>query len=131
MRSAWLRNSALVGAGVILGAAGAWLGTPLWREAVMAVHHDAYAELVFKCDNAMREHLIAKQGAAIAPSRKTADELQRAELALLDCQDYDIYQKRLMQFGLSENELRLMRLKAIEARATTLLEVVKTHEIRY
>lgn len=131
MRSGLLRASGLVLAGVIIGALGAWLGAPVWREIVMRTTQSAYAELTFKCDNAMREHLIAKQAAVAAPERATIDELKRAELGLLDCQDYDIYQKRLIQYGLSENELRLMRLQAIEARATTLLEVVKTHEIRY
>ena len=131
MRLGLLRASGLVFAGVVVGASGAWLGAPLWREIVMRTHQHRYGELVFHCDNAMREHLIAKQAAVAEPTKVTVGELQRAELALLDCQDYDIYQKRLTQFGLTENELRLMRLKAIEARATTLLEVVKTHEIRY
>jgi predicted transglutaminase-like cysteine proteinase len=79
----------------------------------------------------MREHLIAKQIAIATPSEHTADGLRRAEIGLFDCQDYDIYQKRLMQLGLTENELSLMRLRAIEARADTLHEVVATHEIRY
>lgn len=131
MRSRLLRASAMLLVGAVLGAGGAWLATPLWREIVMRTNQDAYSELTFKCDNAMREHLIAKQAAVAAPDRASVDELRRTELGLLDCQDYDIYQKRLIQLGLSENELRLMRLQAIEARATTLLEVVKTHEIRY
>lgn len=131
MRWPSLRASALLLTGVGLGIGSAWLGAPLWREAVMRVSDEPYGELVFRCDNAMREHLIAKQVAVGEPSPKSAGELKAAEVALLDCQDYDIFQKRLMQFGLTENELSLMRLRAIEARADTLHEVVATHEIRY
>jgi len=125
------RASALLLTGAVLGATGAWLTPPIWREIVMRTHETSYAALVFRCDNAMREHLIAKQIAIATPSEHTADGLRRAEIGLFDCQDYDIYQKRLMQLGLTENELSLMRLRAIEARADTLHEVVATHEIRY
>lgn len=131
MRSVSWRTSGRYAATFFAGVIVALAAAPVWREIVMQATQAPYAELVFKCDNAMREQLIAKQVAIASPSAATASALQASELALLDCQDYDIYQKRLQQLGLRENELSLMRLKAIEERATTLHDVVDTHEIRY
>ena len=104
-------------AGVALG----WIAMPAWREGVMTYHQDAYGLLVEQCDGAMRDHFQAKRSL----------ELARAERGLVVCQDYDLYQKRLLQWGLRESELAQMRLEAIEARATDLEEVVEVHEIRF
>jgi len=113
------------------GLAMAWLAFPLWREGVMAVTQERYGELVYRCDTAMRDHFAARQEAAERPSRQAGLSLHSAEIALLDCQDYDLYQKRLMQWGLREAELSRMRLEAIEAKVGDLFEVVDTHEIRF
>ena len=115
----------LAGATLALGAA------PLWREAVMFANQERYGLLVEQCDGAMRDHFQAKIHAADAPSREAGLALASGEVGLIVCQDYDIYQKRLMQWGLRESELAQMRLKAIEARAVDLDEVVATHEIRF
>ena len=52
-------------------------------------------------------------------------------IALLACQDYDRFQKRLLRFGLTETDLSLMRLNAVEERGEDLTEAVRTHELRY
>ena len=132
MRLALPRNSWVThGAALLLGFAGAWLALPLWREAVMAAHQTRYGALVEQCDGAMRDHYQAKVRAADTPSRASGMALQASEVGLIICQDYDLYQKRLLQWGLREAELGQMRLKAIEARADDLEEVVSTHEIRF
>lgn len=116
---------------VATGALLAWGAAPLWREAVMLINQDSYGLLVEQCDGAMRDHYQAKIHAADAPSREAGLALQAGEVGLIVCQDYDIYQKRLLQWGLRESELAQMRLHAIEARAGDLDEVVATHEIRF
>lgn len=131
MRSALLRSSKLVVPAFLVGVLLSALGAPLWRELIMLVMQDRYGELVFKCDMAMREHMLAKQRLVETPSDGNVDLLEMAQLGLLDCQDYDLMRKRLIQFGLGENELSLMGLKAIEERAVTLQQVVEIHEIRY
>ena len=113
--------------GVFLGFA----GLPIWRSAIMAIYQDEYGQLVEQCDGAMRDHFQAKMTAANAPSQETGEALYSAEVGLLVCQDYDLYQKKLIQWGLREDELAQMRLRAIEERASDLVEVVTTHEIRY
>lgn len=102
----------------------------MWRTGVMHVFDAQYAELTYRCDSAMREHLIAQARLGEAPSETAAAHVGAAEIALLDCQDYDILQKELALLGLRENELSLMRLRAIEGRNGRLDEVVRIHEIR-
>jgi hypothetical protein len=130
MRSASLRNSlfvlALVALGVLIGV----LAAPLWRLALVALYQDQYGTLTYRCDAAMRAHYLAQAQAAAHPSIETADAQSAAALALIDCQDYDIMQKRLLALGLRENELGLMRLRAIEEDAEGLANVVDAHEIR-
>jgi hypothetical protein len=79
----------------------------------------------------MREHFQAKQSVQQINDPQAQSLLDAAEIGLIVCQDYDLTQKRLMQWGLREEELSQMRLKAIEARATDLKEVIETHEIQY
>jgi len=119
------------GAALLAGAVLAWLALPLWREAVMRWNQQRYGLLVEQCDGAMRGHYQAKQAAENAPDPEADRALAASEIGLIICQDYDLYQKELLQWGLSENELAQMRLRAIEARASDLDEVIETHAIRY
>lgn len=116
-----------VGVGVVL----AFVATPLWRSAVMAVAQDTYQELTYRCDSAMRSHLIAQMELSNRPSEEAISNLDAAEIALIDCQDYDLMRKNLKLWGLTDNELSLMSLRAIEAASTTMQQVVEIHEIRY
>lgn len=128
--SRWIKAATHFGA-LLLGIGLAWPAAPLWRGAVMAYHQDDYGLLVAQCDGAMRDHYQARQAVQISPSPNAQSAVQSAELGLTICQDYDIYQKHLQQWGLRENELSLMRLRAIEARASDLQDIVEIHEIRY
>ncbi|MCB1099387.1 MAG: TIGR03982 family His-Xaa-Ser system protein [Verrucomicrobiae bacterium] len=114
-----------------VGIAVAWLAMPLWRLAVMNIHQEEYGLLVQQCDGAMRDHYQARREAELRVEPDSQAIVQSAEMGLLICQDYDLYQKRLTQWGLRENELAQMRLRAIEARAGDLEEVIEIHEIRY
>jgi hypothetical protein len=127
LQASLLTHALALAAGVALG----WVGMPLWRQAVMAYHMADYGLLVEQCDTAMRDHYQAKRWLELAPSPDRVRELSSSELGLVVCQDYDLYQKRLQQWGLRESELAQMRLRAIEARATDLKEVVSIHEIRF
>ena len=68
---------------------------------------------------------------ASVPSKENVEALRSMEIGLISCQDYDLMRKRLMQWGLSENDLSEMSLVAIEQRAENLADVVQIHEIRY
>jgi hypothetical protein len=90
-----------------------------------------YKELVFKCDNAMRDHFIAKSQALGSPSEKSIRDLRAAEVGLLICHEYDVLRKKLINFGITENQLARLGLEAIEERARDVRSFVQSHEIRY
>lgn len=132
MRSRSVRNSvATHSLALLVGVALAWLVMPLWRSGIMAVHQSDYALLVEQCDLAMRDHFQAKRRIELSSAAESGPALEASEIGLIICQDYDMYQKWLMQWGLRESELAQMRLKAIEARASDLQDVVEIHEIRF
>lgn len=131
MRSASVRTSLLAGGMFAIGIITGIVAAPIWKIALMTYMQPSFASLTFKCDHAMREHLVAKQAVVETPSSQTVADVQAAEIALLDCQDYDLMRKRLKRWGLSENEVSEMSLIAIEERADSLPDVVRNHEIRY
>lgn len=114
-----------------LGVLAGQLVPPIWKTALIAASEAAYQEATYRCDRAMREHLIAKQQIFRDPGKDTVVELRATEVGLLDCQDYDMLRKRLIVWGLDDNDLSLMALKAIEAKAQDLQQVIEIHEIRY
>lgn len=103
----------------------------LWTWGVILVAEPAYQEATYRCDRAMREHLLARQKLAARPSPENAGNLEASEIALIACQDYDLLRKRLMLLGLDETALGYMALRAIEAKAKDLRDVIEIHEIRY
>lgn len=130
MRWVSWRNSGLLAVGFAIGVAATLTAGPVWRGALRWMHESRYAELTFKCDSAMRNHYVAGMSVANNPSDVSVSALKSAEVALIDCQDYDLLQKRLLDWGLTETDLSIMRLESIEADAKGLLDVIETHEIR-
>jgi hypothetical protein len=57
--------------------------------------------------------------------------LNSAEIGLIECHDYDVMRKRLISLGLTDNDLALMGLKAIEEKGTDVKTFVKIHELKY
>jgi hypothetical protein len=90
-----------------------------------------YADRMFKCDQAMREHYIAKQAVSLRPSASSVTNLEAAEVGLLDCHEYDKLRKRLLALGVSEPILSAIGLETIESKAYELREFVEIHEFRY
>ncbi|MGH1379167.1 MAG: TIGR03982 family His-Xaa-Ser system protein [Alphaproteobacteria bacterium] len=98
---------------------------------IKSVYAEKYTNLVFKCDQAMREHFISKQIVAQKPNKENANALMESEIALIDCQDYDMTRKKLLSFGLNESDLSELGLRAIEEKSEDIRKVVEIHEIRY
>lgn len=126
LRSDWIRYAAVFGIGVIIGQ----VIPPLWTWAVILIAEPAYQEATYKCDRAMRAHLLAKQKLESKSSPGNVSNLEAREIALIDCQDYDLLRKMLMLMGLDETALGYMALRAIEAKAKDLQDVIEIHEIR-
>lgn len=90
-----------------------------------------YKDLMFQCDNVMRDHFIAKSEVLISPSPQAIKKLHAAEVGLLTCHEYDVLRKKLISFGIDENELARIGLEVIEEQAKDVHSFVQTHEIRY
>ena len=97
----------------------------------VAVYGEEYKEMMFQCDHVMREHFIAKQLVLAAPTEETIRNLEAAEIGLTTCHDYDKLRKKMIGWGVKENELASLGLEAIEKRATDVRKFVEIHEIRY
>ncbi len=97
----------------------------------VAVYGDEYKEMMFQCDHVMREHFIAKQLVLATPTEETIRNLEAAEIGLTTCHDYDKLRKKMIGWGVKENELAFLGLEAIEKRATDVRKFVEIHEIRY
>ena len=56
-----------------------------------------YQELMFQCDNVMREHLIAKTR-VMAKTEKSLRQLDAAEMGLVTCHDARMRKKGIAEF---------------------------------
>lgn len=129
MLLAYQRTSFILG--TALGLLIAFAAEPLWQLGVMRLNQEKFGELTFDCDNSMRSHLLARQRLVGNPSDENVVALKSAEIGLIDCQNYDLMRKRLIRWGLTNNELSEMSLLAIEAKGQDLRDVIRIHEIRY
>jgi hypothetical protein len=94
-------------------------------------YRDQYKELMFKCDNVMRDQFIAKRRVLSAPSDEAIRTLHASDVGLSTCHDYDVLRKRLIAWGVTENDLAKLGLEAIEERGKDVRFFVENHEIRY
>jgi hypothetical protein len=111
-----------------VGLATKYIAVPYFAE---IVYKEDYKKLVFACDNVMRDHLIAKNRVNVDKSEESIKQLHSAEVGLLTCDDYDKLRKKMMIFGINEENLSMIGIEAIEEKANDVRNFVRTHEIRY
>ena len=97
----------------------------------VVVYADEYKDKMFQCDHVMREHFIAKQMVLAQVTSATVRNLEAAEVGLTTCHGYDVLRKKLIRWGVSENEIAIIGLDAIEDKANDIRKFVEIHEIRY
>ena len=90
-----------------------------------------YKQLMFKCDNVMRDHMIAKNRAIKEKTMESIKLLENANIGLITCNDYDLLRKKMLINGLSEDDLALLGLEAIEENNSELIKFAETHEFKY
>ena len=105
-----------------------YIAVPFFAE---IIYKDDYKNLVFACDNVMRDHLIAKNRVNVEKSEDSIKQLHSAEVGLLTCDDYDKLRKKMMIMGLNEENLALIGIEAIEEKSNDVRNFVKIHEIKY
>ena len=127
LQSKWAGFGLVFAVGIVAGQ----ILPPVWKWTVISLAQSSYQDATYQCDRSMRAHLLAKQNVEAAPSEATVRVLEASEIGLINCQDYDLFRKRLLIIGLDETALGYMALKAIEAKATDLQDVIEIHEISY
>lgn len=95
------------------------------------LHDEQYKQLMFQCDNVMRDHLIAKNRVLHERSDEAIRRLKAAELGLVTCHEYDVLRKKMLSWGMNEDQLARIGLEAIEENASDIISYVRTHEFRY
>ena len=90
-----------------------------------------YKQLMFKCDNVMRDHMIAKNRVIKEKTMESIKLLENANIGLITCNDYDLLRKKMLINGLSEDDLALLGLEAIEENNSELIKFAETHEFKY
>lgn len=99
--------------------------------ATKLIFAEEYKEKMFVCDSAMRNHLIAKNRVKFQKTQKALQQLEMSEVGLIHCHDYDVLRKKMLSMGLSSNDLALLGLEAIEAKAVDIKKLVAIHEFKY
>mgnify|MGYP000915445099 CR=1 FL=1 len=100
-------------------------------ELAKSIYKEDYQALMFKCDNVMRDHLIAKNRVKYEPSQMSLKQLKATEVSLLSCHDYDKLRKKMKSWGVTSNDLSYLGLEAMEKNLKNVIEYVETHEIKY
>ena len=90
-----------------------------------------YKEKMYVCDNAMREHLIAKNRVKYKKSRESLQQLEIAKIGLVQCHEYDMVRKKMISLGMSKNDLARLGLEAIEEKVADLDRLVEIHEFKF
>jgi hypothetical protein len=90
-----------------------------------------YKQLMFKCDNVMRDHMIAKNRVLKEKTIESVKLLENANIGLITCNEYDLLRKKMLINGLSEDDLALLGLEAIEENNSELIRFAETHEFKY
>ena len=107
----------------------------LWKVPIkftlIKIFQSEYGDLVYKCDNSMRDHFIAKAQVLKEVTEENLTNLSQTEIGLVDCHEYDLLRKKLISYGLSTNDLSYMGLKSIELNKLDLKKLVEIHEILY
>ena len=83
-----------------------YVGTPIVAKSLFKAE---YQELMFQCDNVMREHLIAKNRVLVEKTENSLLQLDAA-VGLVTCHDYDVMRKMRIA-GVSDQELALIALR--------------------
>lgn len=94
-------------------------------------YKNLFKEYVFQCDNSMREHMIAKNKFLLDSNTENERILHSAEVGLITCHEYDLLRKKMLNLGLTNDNLAQYGLEAIEEGAADVREIVRIHEFRY
>lgn len=96
-----------------------------WPALVLRTHSEEYQRLVVECDNAMHDEV------ALRDYRGDKAKLLHtsADVALLVCHHYDKLRKKLLVAGVTDDELSLLGLEALEHQKISVMRMVEPHRM--
>jgi hypothetical protein len=86
-----------------------------------------YASLAYQCDNAMHDEAAIRSYPGDVAKRM--ELLKSAEVQLLVCHRYDKLRKKMLAMGVTENQLALYGLEALEIEAVPVSRMVEPHQM--
>lgn len=103
----------------------------IWPKVMFSRHAEEYRLLTLQCDQAMHSEVVLR---APEESLEVTDQQAKllkasADVELMVCHDYDKLRKRLLIAGLSENDLALLGLEALEVERITVKRMVEPHRM--
>jgi hypothetical protein len=90
-------------------------------------YRDQYRQLVIQCDQAMHDEVALRKGTAIAAREPLLAISADVDLAI--CHEYDKLRKRLLGFGVTEEQLALRGLEALEIEQIPVSRMVDPHRM--
>ena len=102
-----------------------------YPEFVRLSYKSEYQDLMFQCDNVMRDHLIAKNRVIHEKTESAIKLLEASEVGLMSCHEYDKLRKKMLVAGVRKEELSMMGLEAIEANVVDIKKYVEIHEFKF
>lgn len=103
----------------------------LWPKVMLWKHAEEYKLLTLQCDQAMHsEAVLRSPELSLEVTEQQANLLKAsADVELTVCHNYDKLRKRLLIAGLSENDLALLGLEALEVERITVKRMVEPHRM--
>ena len=117
---------------VIAVSAGTYIAMEYVRPWAMSrIYAQDYKRLTLQCDQAMHSEVIlrAPERSLDVSSQESALLVQSADVELSVCHDYDKLRKRLLVAGLTEDELALLGLEALEIERIPVDRMVEPHRM--
>lgn len=91
------------------------------------LYRDQYRRFVVQCDQAMHDEVALRRGTPLAT--KEPKLALSADIDLAVCHEYDKLRKRLLSFGVTEEQLALRGLEALEIEQIPVTRMVDPHRM--
>lgn len=103
----------------------------IWPKVMLWQHAQEYKLLTLQCDQAMHSEVVLRTPQqSLEVTEQQARLLNAsADVELTVCHDYDKLRKRLLTAGLTEDDLALLGLEALEVERITVKRMVEPHRM--